>query len=456
MRFNPIVNQSALTTFALYFVCSGVAFGDANLSGEELQTNSELQAALGRPADPTLQWEAYRKRHGLKEGFNQIGEKKFFIGSGEFIVGKSIKDKGFIASRTVAFKKAVLSAKSDLAESVGSMLSSERGLELIEVGGEVAPSMGKVQEHLSIMDKTRVLIESGLDDEIKKYDPNWDGTGKTEEEKRQALAIQAEKYSESLRQNARLFIQGATPIFNAEGPVDGEYTVVVGIVWSPKLTRVAEAMYNPYAEIPIAKPGQPIKEQIQRLVDNAKDGAGIDATMGIRVWRDENGERVVLSFAAASGVGSKAIAKKKTALQARAQIAQFIGENVLSDGILSGNETVAGFDDESLGAFDESSFEQKIQAKARDVCLIGVAPIKFWKGRHFNSQQKMVVHVLEWSRSSLLKAKDAGKIAAGDKGGMCSGWGETATPKTAKKAAGGTGGVAVGGMKGAESSKDDY
>jgi len=101
-----------------------------------------------------------------------------------------------------------------------------------------------------------------------------------------------------------------------------------------------------------------------------------------------------------------------------------------------------------MEAFDQTSFSQKIEATARRVCLQGVAPVKFWKGSHPNSGQKMVVHVLAWTPSSQVQAENALVIAGADVGGTCSGIAETATPAKTPDA--------VGGMKGAESSSDDF
>lgn len=432
----------------IYFFLSAEVLAEVKISGQELAENSALQGAIGAASDPTLRWEEYLERYDLVEGFNKKGNKVFFIAVGESEIGKPLKDKGFISSRTVAFNKAVLLAKSSLAESVGAELSSERGLEMFEEGGEVAPGLGKVQNHLSIMDKARTLIEAELDDRIKKYDPAWDGTGVSEQDKRQALAIQAEKYTENLVQNAQLFLQGATPIFNAEGPLGDDYLLVVGIVWSPVMTKIAESMYNPSARTPTGKPSRSLKDRIDSLVADESKTNGIGSTMGVRVWRNEKGERVVVSFAAESGLGSSAIAKKKSALRARTQIAQFISENVTSDGMLGGNETSVYFDDGEMEAFDQTNFEQQIRATARRVCLQGVAPVKFWRGRHINSGQKMVVHVLAWTPSSQIQAEKALVIAGADVGGSCSGVAETPTPSSTPEA--------VGGMKGAESTSDDF
>jgi hypothetical protein len=419
--------------------------------GQALQQESEKQISIALPTDPNLRWAAYLKENGLVDGLNSRNGKKYFIAMGEARVGKALKSKSFIKSRTVAYNKAILTAKSDLAETVGAELGSDRSFQMFEEGGELPPAMEKVREELSIMEKARALSSLALDDQIKKYNPSWDGTGKTEEEKLQKLAIQTEKYQENLKQNARLFLQGTSPIFNAEGPSDGGYSVVVGMVWSPNMTKVAEAMYNPSVSLPPGKEKTTINQQIEDML--ASNPGALASTMGVRIWRNEKGERTVVSFAAESGKGSPTIAKKKSAIRARAQMAQFIAESVVSNTSLSGNETIMTFDDETTETYDEEMFKQTISAKAKDVKLSGASSVYTWKGKHPNSGQKMFVNVLAWSPSSQQWAVDIENQATGQQERMATGGAGRLASKTSSTSSPGS---ATGGLSGAQSSPEDF
>lgn len=420
--------------------------------GQALQQDSDKQLSIALPTDPNLRWEAYLESSGLVEGVNTRGDKTFFIARGEAQVGKPLNDKGFIKSRTVAFERALLSAKSDMAESVGSVLDSTRSLKLFEQGNELPPAMENVKEELSIMDKARTLTSLALDDRIKRFDPTWDGTGKSKEEKQQKLAVQTEKYHEELNQKARLFLQGASPIFNAEGPSDMGYTVVVGIVWSPNMAKVAEAMYNPSVSLSPGPKKASIRQQIQNMMESNPDS--LASTMGVRIWRDENGDRTVVSFAAVRGTGSPTIAKKKSALRARAQMAQFVSENMLSNGGLSGDETIISFDDDTSEAFDEENFNQTIIATAKTIKINGASTVYSWKGKHPNSKKKMFVNVLAWSPSSRKLAIDMEERAVTDKEKMDTMGKKKANVTQGKPAS--QGGVATGGLSGAQTSPDDF
>jgi hypothetical protein len=423
---------------------------------ESLQQDSDQQLSIVQPTDPNLKWDAYLSDHNLIEGVNTKSDgTMYFIAKGESYVGKSLDSKSFIDSRTVAYNKALLNAKNSLAESVASELKSERSMQIFETGGEVPPVFEQTVNELSIADKARTLTSLALDDEIKKFDPTWDGTNKSKEEKIQKVSNQIEKYKENLSQKARLFIQGASPIFNAEGPVSGgKYSVVVGMVWSANFTKIAESMYNPSVQIPLGKKALPVKEQIDQMLKNSPDS--LAASMGVRVWRNERGERALVSYAAALDQGSPIIAKNKTTMRARSQIAQFIGEQIASKGFMGGGEETHFYDDSSE-AFDNKRFEQEITARSKLVKLSGSSTIYYWRGKHPTSNQKMVVNVVHWSPSSANIARDFEATAVEQEDKM-----DSIKGGTLKKSESGNvsepdvGGAAVHGLSGDMTDPDDF
>ena len=112
-----------------------------NVIGEEtppdtIQYDPGAQVSIASPTDPTLSWEYYLEKNNLVEGINQKGDRVFFIASGEAVVGKSITSNSFADSRTIAYNKALLTAKSELTEFVSSEINSERALSVFSEGGE--------------------------------------------------------------------------------------------------------------------------------------------------------------------------------------------------------------------------------------------------------------------------------------------------------------------------------
>jgi len=383
-----------------------------NVIGEEtppdtIQYDPGAQVSIASPTDPTLSWEYYLEKNNLVEGINQKGDRVFFIASGEAVVGKSITSNSFADSRTIAYNKALLTAKSELTEFVSSEINSERALSVFSEGGETPDSIReKITRPLSILEKLHTLTNLALDYEIRKFDPEWDGRNKTRETKVQKLIGSVESYREDISSKARLFLQGATPMFNAEGLVDNQYVIKVGIVWSTRSAQIAESIYNPDVEAPIGKNKRTIREQLNSLTNNE-----LAATLGVRIWWDQEGLPVILSFASTHGGGSPIIAKKKTSLRARAQIAQFVAEQIVSSGSLGSGETMHYYEDDSHVAFNEQEFEQTIRAKSKTIKLIGVGTIKYKKIIHPITKKRIAVNVMYWSPKTSKKASDFKKTS---------------------------------------------
>jgi hypothetical protein len=400
-----------LISFTLISTLS-IANEDGFNISENLQYDSSKQVSVARPTDPNLLWEEYLAKNNLTEGVNTRNDRVFIIASGSSIVGKSINSKNFIDSRTIAYNKAILSAKSELAESLESELKSNRALKIFNDGNETPDLLKeKIIKPLSLMQKAYTLTSLSLDDEIKKFDPEWDGTNKEKKVKLVKLAESVERYTENLSSNARMFLQGASTIFNAEGPVAGDYTIQVGIVWSAKSTRVAESVFNPTVKPPKGKRKLlTIKGQLDKLSNDE-----IASTLGVRIWWNEKGLPVIVSFASTYGGGSPIIAKKKTALRARTQIAQFVAEQIVSSGSETGGETIHYFDDDSRTAFNEQKFQQSIVAKSKTIRLSGVNTIKYVKIRHPITKKRIAVNIMSWSPESNKLAQGLKKMSRDQK-----------------------------------------
>jgi hypothetical protein len=367
---------------------------------DSLQYDNESHESIISPTDPDLKWQKYLLEKGIREGTNERPDGKvFLIAYGSSIVAKALDDSGWVRNRTMAYNEAILEAKSNMAEFLSLELKSNRAFLLESFGNEAAPPLVEAMaKPLSIMDKASTLTGLALDNEIKKFDADWDGTNKTNEERNVRLAAQRKLITLELSSKARAFLQGTTPIFNAEGPDDeGQYYVSVGIVWSPRSTLVAESIYNPT----IAPPSGPkkalsVQDRIVALSDEELAG-----TLGLRIWWDQDGLPVIVSFGQASGAGFKAVAKKTSGLIAQAQITQFIAEQIASETYFSAKQDTRFYkDNDSFEAFDESKFNALIEANSKVVLIQGLGTIHYKKMKHPISNQKIVVNVMAWSPAS--------------------------------------------------------
>ena len=444
-----------INTIFLLFVFSSLLVATASAS-EELQYDSDEQVSIAnKTIIPRLQWNAYKKMHDLKDGINPKNGRTFLIAYADQIVGKATNESGFMDSRTIAFNKALLAAKEEMATFLAKDLKSSRSFVLSEFGDEIPNRLKKeVVEPLSIMDKANTLTGLALDNEIKKFDPNWDGTNKTEDERKVKMAEQSEIYKEHLASKARMFLQGATPIFNAEGPnEDGKYVVAVGIVWSGKSTRVAESVYNPTISLPQGpKKSLSIQNQLENLSDEV-----LAATLGVRMWWDEEGLPVVISFAQAKGTGSTIIAKKKTANRASHQIAQFVAEQIVSSASDVSIEEIHYYDDGSHKAWDQDEFDLNIQTRSNTVKLEGLETVLYKKVVHPITNKRIVVNVVLWSPESRSFARGMSKMSSEQATKMDATKGGTVFKNNQKSSdSNSVGTVTTTGLQGVSSDPDDF
>ena len=160
-------------------------------------------------------------------------------------------------------------------------------------------------------------------------------------------------------------MQGVTPIFNAEGPdQSGRYSVVVGLVWSLSMSKVAESFYNSSVTLARKPPKPTIHDQISHML--SKDPNALAAFLGLRVWINEQGEHVLVSVVAEDRTASEIMVRKKAAMRARAQMARFISEAMVSDAVIQGGESLDYYPDASNKPFNESEFKMMIEARSRE------------------------------------------------------------------------------------------
>ena len=448
-------NIIKITTVTLVTFFSVFAFADANkqVTAEELQYDSaKHENVVVKSVDPLDKWEDYLNKYGINVGENKRNGRTFFIASYAQEVAAPTNSRKFIDSKDIAYKKAVLNAKGELAKFLGSWMESDRTLTDTEINEDVPQSYIKaVIEPISTAERAHKLTDLALDNQIRKFDPTWDGSNKPKEEKVLKVVEQNQRYVENMSSHARAYLQGASTIFTAEGDSDGDYTVVVGIVWSFKSAKVAESIYNPTAPVPKGKKNLlTIKDRLKKLSDDK-----LAASMGVRIWWDEKGKPVVLSFAATDGKGLKSIAKKKTSLKARNQIAQFVSEIVESDANNNINETIQAYNDDSIAGFDNSVFEEKIKARSKFIKLSGVGTIHYRKLRHPFTGKKMVVNVMAWSPDSSALARGLEKMSQDQETKFNATIGGSVFNKSSGQSIP-SGGVAIPGLEGVSSDPDDF
>ena len=189
----------------------------------ELATSSSGQVvALEGSRTPQASFDDWLDENEMTEGVNFKEDGSLFvIVYDEQVVNakgdpQDVRNR-WVQARNVAYSRAVLNAKAQIADAVSAEVTSERAARVLDIGGDTLPPLltGPAKQ-LSIMDKALTLAGKELDHQIRKFDPEWDGTGMSEAEKQKRLVQYRETYKESLGAVSRLFTTGALPIFTAE------------------------------------------------------------------------------------------------------------------------------------------------------------------------------------------------------------------------------------------------
>lgn len=375
--------------------------GSPAVGQTEMGTSSAEQRATVSDRTPRQLHQDWLTANGLVDGLNEdraTGQTRF-VAFADAIIDGGRADQ-WVSRRNIAVDKALMNAKAQIADYVGRDLASARSVELIEQMGEDAPPMlQEAARQLSVVDKLHTLADHALDAQIRTFDPAWDGSGRSSAERQQRVVEMQESYREQVSQRARLFVSGALPVNLVEGTnADGKYGVGVTLVWSPITQRIAQAFADP-SLMPAPGAGEPpLVQQIEGHL--AADPAFLAVSHGVRVWRNPAGERVLVAFSGVDRSNSSMRNDRLASLQAAAMIQQFVAEQVESHDDLNRALTSQTLATGAIEAFNASAFQSRIEARAPNITLAGLAKVYSWQGRHPVSETPMQVDVFAWSPST--------------------------------------------------------
>ena len=413
------LSVSAIGALFFHAFCATPATADAGppaldlstaASGRDVlvATRSQYQsedAVAGNIDDDASKWLA---EVGMAEGWNTLEDgRRVLLQFGEADIYSSQGDPKFIVARNVAFSKAELQAKQQIAESIATQLKSKRSSEASQTGGETpAPIDPPPPEQLSIAEKALALTGAELDDAIRRYDPKWDGAGKTDAQRRDALVLIQQKYTNEASARARLYAGGSFVAAQFEGPIKNRGTlgVKVALVWSERLGNLAKALVLSAAKIKPGEPQQPLA--VQFAEESKRNPSWLAAASGARVWTDEKGNPVVLGFGSVAASASSQIDRSRATLAARVAIQRFVAETVEVASDSRDDFTFQKFVDEQSKTSDSSKFTERIAARAADINLRGTAVVQDWFDKHPIGDVRMQTIVVAWTPDSAALARD--------------------------------------------------
>jgi hypothetical protein len=388
-----------------------VALGGVQANAQPSNTDPESRALEGGAPlkvseHPSVEacWSEWLRSEGLQEGKNERGDHFVLISHKTNAVGVDPGSKNWISNREAVFSQTELEGRRALAEFMRSMIRSDRSAAIQVFGGDNAPpSLKPAVDQLSLAEKTRVLADKAVDAEIKKYDPKWAGDASARASK---VATTQMLLDQNVESSTDLFASGAFTVAQCEGPSTGDqgkYSILVGLIWSPELQRVAETIWNPALKLPPAQGGVPLAKQFEGFA--AENPDWLAYTEGVRVFTNEKGERVVVGFGVAPKTSLASADQARARLLAQAAIQRFLGENITARSADAERFARQDYSDESVASFDYSTYESTIKAVSKDLALSGATEVTSWRGEHPWSKAGMQVVAVAWSQASANDAK---------------------------------------------------
>lgn len=414
---------------ALTVATAPLAAQEADPPAEQTTALSESEEALSEAEQRALvaldgeygsaverRWRATLEERGLAEGEN---ERNVFLASGVATVAIEKGAPGWIEARRIAHAIAEARAKANLAAMTGRKARQQGSADFISrssfAQGELSSEPRAALDQLArLRAKAADLTEEQLDAALAEIDPDYDPGAYSEESAPDLTVVLETRYENAAFQAAAETVAGATTYKVIEGPAeDGlNHEVLVGIVWSPRLQRLAGAIVDARAPMPVAASGTPIAEMLPGTVGDAV------TAFGTRVFIDEVGDRALLSFAqvepAAVGAANQAQARRAALSAAEdiaiGQIASFMGEKIAFESETSTRQISQVYAElVQRGVEIETEQVRRIRETTGQVEITGATPV--WREivTHPETDQDIAVVAVAWTPSAQAEALRMGE-----------------------------------------------
>lgn len=369
-------------------------------------------------------WQTFLDSRGWNTGTSAGGviivpDRDLIISSASVFTKTRLGQPGWIESRVFAFEQAEMEAKAKIIRYLSETVDTKRSIEILEKAswddGEVnkIKQLDEATETLKrIGKKSLVLAETKLDSVIKKIDPDYDPEKYKDADLEELQVIAEDKLKRQIQSVAMKTLIGVTQLYSAEKEMGtNEYQVLVGVIWSPKLNRLAMSLFNKEYNIPPVDGGKKLTEYIPT------DDLKLLATLGTRVVIDENGQYSIIAYGQAQPrrsapsrkLAALSQAKQIAANRAKGQIVNFIKEGMtLRESELS-QELSREFSDMTVGTNIIRDYQKVIKSKKVRIKFQGLRVLKEWAVKHPATGQEVAGAIVVWSPASAALSKKAAK-----------------------------------------------
>ena len=369
----------------------------------------------------------------LKSKKWQLGENKkpdgslFFVATGTGVIQAPRTDNNYTSARVAAYEMAMLAAKQQMAEYVGSVISTSVSRTYEEGNFDLT---GLQDDDSSIVNKAKTLLEAKLDKALRAEGIDPETATKDAVDEALKKQISSEDFQKTVKSVAQTFISGlqASKTFEIS-PANAKGQIGVVAIWSPKLQKMAEVMALG-GTVPTGIPKKKIADQIP------SDPEVLLSTYGVQQFLDENGNLTLVSYAQSTALSdsptSVNAARNKANLDAAGAIRQFAGENVLVVSEMTNAQTAKEFEDGMDEYSNTSRFREKIKAVADGMKISGIVTLKNWQFKHPLSGKTVYGVICTWNPTSAENAQALGKLL-NDRPKPAAGAGSASKPKSEKE-----------------------
>jgi|TARA_B110000438_G_scaffold47939_1_gene48221 hypothetical protein len=342
------------------------------------------------------------------KALGQVNNDGTIYNIGAASTGVPSNRSGFIASRNVAFRKAVLIAKSEFIRAQGMKISSEEGLTVLE--NYIEGTDPETQKKASFLQKLGKLANQSVDKALLEL-----GVSQTEVSKMNQSAKEAmfrEQYRQKGLQFAAGMLKGLSVCKIVEGEVGGsDYQVAVLVKYSKENQALAAMIQDDINyQLDLQKPSKTLNK-----IKNSEP-KDLLPRMGVLTTVDKNGESVVLSYGQSeirktssrqSAAESRAFAQ--AANIARDNLKNFVAQDIALEEITENAEVLSEYADGTSDFFSQEKFEQSIKSKMSSVENLRSYEMKRWKAQHPQSGHMVAGVVIAWSKNFADKSRDVQK-----------------------------------------------
>ena len=390
------------------FLLTNSSYAFNHISEDDLESNStasEVQEAYQEANEKLISndddWGEAISACGVAKENRVEGDVIFSSGVG--IVRVQSDNENYLNARKTAFKKAFISAKRQMVESIKIKIATETSFTYSE-GQKLKKEIPQENNETGMLNKMQLLANSYLDEKLEEKGINPDADISDEDIKE---VLVSEEFQQKIEAVAQMAVNGVTVIKynNIKCKDNNKEVIVAETVWSPKLRQLALAITS-------GNPSFTPKGIKKKTIESQLKSFKLRNYMGVIMMTDENGDGNLVSVGQAVSVGSgnAAMAIEKAQLEAQAQIRQFMGEYLTTGKLIDQAESYNEFEDMSQEySYDENTVIS-VKSVSEALNLQGVRrvgePIEV---DHKPSGKKLYIVTVKWSPANLTAAKNAEK-----------------------------------------------